>query len=108
MPVARILSTVILLGLLAGPGLATPSPAADRDSGACLNKTERRAAIAGHKAVPLAVAIRSLRGRRAELVRAELCDRGGRLVYVLTLLARNGKVTRAAIDAVNGEPINGP
>ena len=65
--------------------------------------------MATHRAIPLALAIRSLhaRGRRAEVVRANLCERGGRLVYVLTLLPRSGKVTRALIDAGNGEPIGG-
>ena len=41
------------------------------------------------------------------MVRARLCHRGGRLVYVLTLLARNGKVTRATVDAANGSVISG-
>ncbi len=80
-----------------------------RPRGTCLNKAEQRAAVASHRAVPLAQAIRSLRarGRRAEVVRAELCHRGGRLVYELTLLARNGKVTRAQVDAGSGELIDG-
>ena len=34
-------------------------------------------------------------------------SRGDGLVYVLTLLARNGKVTRATVDAASGELING-
>lgn len=65
--------------------------------------------MASHRAIPLALAIRSLRshGHRAEVVRAELCERGGRLVYVLTLLPRSGKVTRAVIDAGSGDPISG-
>ncbi len=78
-------------------------------SKACLSRAEQRAAVTSQKAVPLAAAIRSLRerGHRGEVVRAELCNRGEKLVYVLTLLARSGKVTRATVDAANGEPING-
>lgn len=104
MPVPRILSAVALLGFLAGPALA-----ADAAPRACLSKAEQRAAVADHKAITLAQAIKSLRehGRRAELVRARLCHRDDRLVYVLTLLARSGKVTSATVDAANGDIING-
>ena len=108
MPVSRTIFSLILIGLLAGPGLATSSFAAER-RGECLDKAEQRAAVASHRAIPLALAIRSLheRARRTEVVRADLCQRGGRLVYVLTLLPRSGKVTRAVIDAGNGDPIGG-
>lgn len=115
MPVSRLLPILVTLAALVWPDLAAAQgfmsveqpPAAGRR--ACLNRTEQRAAVAGHKAVPLAAAIKSLRerGHRGEVVRAELCNRGERLVYVLTLLARSGKVTRATVDAANGEPING-
>ena len=112
MPVSRLKIVLVLLGLmtlglLPGPGFATASLAADGARGACLSKVEQRAAVATQQAVPLSQAIRSLhaRGRRAEVVRAELCDRGGRLVYLLTLLPRSGKVTRATIDAASGEPV---
>lgn len=109
MPVTRIISVVFLLGLLAGFGQFLPVQAAEVTSRTCLNRAEQRAAVANNKAVPLAAAIKSLRerGHRGEVVRAELCTRGDRLVYVLTLLARSGKVTRATVDAANGEPITG-
>ena len=124
MPVSRIISVVFLLGLLVFAslvlpgeplpsldmsGLVSPVQAAEVAPRSCLNRTEQRAAVASHKAVPLAAAIKTLRerGHRPEVVRAALCNRGERLVYVLTLLARNGKVTRATVDAANGEPING-
>jgi uncharacterized membrane protein YkoI len=104
MPVPRILPAALLLGLLAVPAFAADSP-----QRACLSKAEQRAAVADHKAITLAQAIKSLRehGRRAELVRARLCHRDDRLVYVLTLLARSGKVTSATVDAANGDIING-
>jgi uncharacterized membrane protein YkoI len=41
------------------------------------------------------------------LLGVRLCRHGERLVYVLTLLARNGKVMRVSIDAANGELMNG-
>jgi len=104
MPVPRILLTALLLGLLAVPAFA-----ADPPQRACLSKAEQRAAVAEHKAITLAQAVKSLRehGRQAELVRARLCHRDDRLVYVLTLLARSGKVTSATVDAANGDIING-
>lgn len=107
MPVSRITTALILLGCLAMPSAA--SHGADRAQGACLTRAEQREAIAEHKAIPLAGAIKLLRdrGRRGEVVRADLCRRDDRLVYELTLLARNGKVTRAVLDAGNGQPISG-
>ncbi len=115
MPVFRTFSFVLALAALMVPGLAgaqgfmTVEQPAGASRGACLNRAEQRAAVAGNKAVPLAAAIKALRerGHRSEVVRAELCRRGENLVYVLTLLARNGKVTRATVDAATGEPING-
>jgi uncharacterized membrane protein YkoI len=86
-----------LFGLLA---FVPPAAAAERDR--CLSPDERRAKIATHAVVPLAKAIRALKVRRAEVVRANLCERGGKLVYLLTVLPRDGKVSRAAIDATTG------
>ncbi|HEY4983214.1 MAG TPA: hypothetical protein VII24_15045 [Pseudolabrys sp.] len=104
MPVSRLLLAALLLGLLAVPAFA-----ADPPDLACLTKTEQRAAVAAHKAIPLAQAIKSMRehGHWAEVVRARLCRRGDDLAYVLTLLAHSGKVTRATVDAANGEILNG-
>jgi hypothetical protein len=115
MLVSRILPLLFAVAALTWSSLAgaqgfmSVEPAAGASRKVCLNRAEQRAAVTGHMAVPLAAAIKSLRerGHRGEVVRAELCNRGERLVYVLTLLARNGKVTRATVDAANGEPING-
>jgi hypothetical protein len=68
----------------------------------CLSPEERRAAIAGRQAVPLARAVSSVRRSvPGEVVRAQLCRNGGALVYMLTVLSRNGRVTRATLDAAN-------
>jgi len=71
---------------------------------ACLTPDQRRAAIAGRRAIPLAHAVRDVKGRvvGSEVVRAALCNHGHRLVYVLTVLAHDGKVTHANIDAASG------
>src|SRR4051794_21105303 len=74
----------------------------------CLHGEQRRAAITGHKAVPVARAMRTARARfGGEVIAARLCEHDEGLVYRLTVLARDGKVTRAAVDAVSGRLIGG-
>jgi uncharacterized membrane protein YkoI len=104
MPVSRLLPAFLLLGLLAVPVLSGPVPAAEVSERACLTKAEQRAAVAAKKAIPLAQAIKSLREHRkhSEVVRARLCRQGEKLVYVLTLLGRSGKVVSATVDAADG------
>jgi uncharacterized membrane protein YkoI len=105
MPVSRLLPILSLFGLLAGALAASPALAASSPEPSCLTKAEQRAAVAANKAIPLAQAIKSLRGRgqRAEVVRARLCRHDETLVYVLTLLGPSGKVISVNVDAVNGE-----
>jgi uncharacterized membrane protein YkoI len=93
---ARGLIVVIML-------LALSSPGRTADAGfACLNKEQRRAVIASGQVVPLSTAIQAARGRRGEVVKARLCYSPNGLVYLLTLLARDGKVTQATVDAASG------
>jgi uncharacterized membrane protein YkoI len=98
----------VLIGLTA-PVSATTAAAAEHH--ACLNKAEQRTAISHGQAVTLATAIRaargSVRGRGArEVVKARLCREPRGLVYVLTVLARNGKVTRTTVDAGSGKVVD--
>jgi uncharacterized membrane protein YkoI len=88
--------------------LAAARPAA-ADPNVCLSQDQRRAAVASHRAIPLARAVRDIRHRAAgaEVVRARLCYHGGELVYVLTVLGRDGKVTRASVNAASGAVIEG-
>jgi uncharacterized membrane protein YkoI len=77
----------------------------------CLSAPEQRAAIAGGQVIPLAAAIRSARGSvggrgAREVVKARLCREGGGLAYVLTVLARDGKVSRTTIDAGSGRVVD--
>lgn len=83
------------------PGASDEAIAADRR---CLSKEQQRSAVSAGKAVPLASAMRSSKRRTpGEIVKAQLCEEpNGSLVYLLTVLARNGKVTRSVIDAANG------
>ncbi|HEX5509682.1 MAG TPA: hypothetical protein VFX37_14365 [Pseudolabrys sp.] len=106
MPVSSTLKLLTLAGLLLA--VAVPAAAAERLHHNCLTKAEQRAAVASHRAISLAHAIRMVRTHRhAEVVRARLCNTPRGLAYVLTLLARNGKVIRATVDAANGIVITG-
>jgi outer membrane biosynthesis protein TonB len=69
----------------------------------CLNPKERQAAIQSGKVINLAAAMRTARKRTSgTLVRASLCQGKEGLVYVLTVLGRDGKVARLTVDAVKG------
>jgi uncharacterized membrane protein YkoI len=76
----------------------------------CLTKAEQRAALSSGQTVTLAVAIRSARGSvrgrgSREVVRARLCHQDKGLVYLLTMLTRDGKVTHTAVDATSGKVV---
>ena len=72
----------------------------------CLSPAERRTAVAGGQAVPLAQAQRGLRTEhRGEVINARLCRANGQLVYLLTVVARHGKVMRVRIDAKTGQVV---
>ena len=87
---------------------ASASEAAERKvsgklaDGQCFTPAQRRHISASGKVVPLGRAIRAARARRSEVVDARLCKGPKGLVYLLTLLAHNGKVTRATVDAASG------
>jgi uncharacterized membrane protein YkoI len=106
MMVSRLLSAVLLLGAVGLPAAAAEAPHQE----SCLTKAEQRAAVDANRAISLAQAIKSLRQYRkySEVVRARLCKRDDKLVYVLTLLGRSGKVVEATVDAVSGEFHAGP
>ena len=77
----------------------------------CLSKSEQRAAISSGQAVTLAQAIRSARGSvpghgSREVVNAKLCREEKGLVYLLTVLSRDGKVTRMTVDATSGKVVD--
>ena len=88
---------------------AAAGPAAAADPPTCLSQDQRRAAVATHRAIPLPRAVRDVRHRAAgaEVVGARLCYHGSELVYVLTVLARDGKFTRASVNAASGVLIDG-
>ena len=74
----------------------------------CLDQKERRAEVESGHVVRLDTALRAVRSKMAgTLVRARLCHGNDGLVYVLTVLARDGKVVRLTIDAVKGTLVGG-
>ena len=75
---------------------------------ACLDQKERRAENEAGHIVQLGAAMRVARSRmQGTVVRARLCRGKDGLVYVLTVLARDGKVGRLTVDAVKGTLIGG-
>jgi uncharacterized membrane protein YkoI len=98
-------SVLILASVLAAAGLATPVKAADPAH--CLTPDQRRTVAASGKVIPLSKAIRATKARRHEVVNARLCQGTKGLVYLLTVVARDGKVIRMAIDAQTGKPVEG-
>src|SRR3954452_15039567 len=84
----------------------TLAAAQAQDRGRCLTRDQQRSALADGKAVPLAAALRNLRHRvPGEVVKARLCQDGDRLIYLLTVLPRDGKVRRAVVDASSGSVV---
>jgi uncharacterized membrane protein YkoI len=92
---------LLLFGVLGLPAMAADVP----PRGTCLTKAEQRAAVAAKRAISLGQAIKSLREHKkySEVVRARLCRYDEKLVYVLTLLGRSGKVISVTVNAVTGE-----
>jgi uncharacterized membrane protein YkoI len=70
---------------------------------ACLDQKERRAENASGGVVRLASAIHVAKSRMpGTVIQARLCRGQDGLVYVLTVLAHDGKVARIVVDAVKG------
>ena len=103
--VAVALPLALVVALAAGSvqGRAEEPAAAANLDRACLGPKERRAEADSGKLVRLATAMRVAHARMpGTVVRARLCHRADGLVYVLTVLARDGKVARIEVDAVKG------
>ena len=70
---------------------------------ACLDQKERRAETASGGVIRLTAAIHAAKSRMpGTVVQARLCHGQDGLVYVLTVLAHDGKVARIVVDAVKG------
>jgi hypothetical protein len=97
------IAAVALAGLVPARAQDSGAPAQARPKLACLDQKERRAESEAGRVVRLGAAIKVARSRMpGTVVRARLCRANDGLVYVLTVLARDGKVAQIAVDAVNG------
>jgi uncharacterized membrane protein YkoI len=92
MILVRTMATGVLL-----LGAAAPAGAADH----CFSRNEQKAKAAAHAVVPLSRVIRQVK-QHGEVIQARLCEHDGHLVYLLTLLAADGKVAQTSIDATSG------
>ncbi len=104
---AALAASLFAAVLPAAPRAGRPAAAAELTTIAqaktqCLTPAQRRNVAASGKVVPLSRAIRAARARKTDVVDAKLCKGPKGLVYLLTLLAQDGKVTRATVDAASG------
>lgn len=105
MTFARRLAVALIAAVLA---LALVPLRAAELQPACLNQKERRAELESGKLIRLSSAIHAARARMpGTVVRARLCHGPDGLVYVLTVLAHDGKVARITVDAVKGTLVGG-
>jgi uncharacterized membrane protein YkoI len=91
-----------------GEDAANPAPAGTAVAHVCLDQKERRAESEAGHIVRLGAAMRAAKARMAgTVVRARLCNGKDGLVYVLTVLGRDGKVARITVDAAKGTLVGG-
>jgi len=85
-----------------------PPGSATEPTHGCLDQKERRAESEAGKVVPLSTAMHVAKRRMpGTIVRARICHGRDGLVYVLTVLAQDGKVARLTVDAVKGTLVGG-
>jgi uncharacterized membrane protein YkoI len=91
------------LSLTSAPARAEEAPQPAAAERVCLDQKERRAEADSGHLIRLSAAMHAARNRMpGTVVRARLCHGPDGLVYVLTVLARDGKVARITVDAVKG------
>jgi uncharacterized membrane protein YkoI len=111
--IAAALALVMACALACAQDAAPPAqPAANQasqqNSQVCLDQKQRRAQMENGQLIRLSAAMHAAKARMpGTVVRARLCQGDDGLVYVLTVLAHNGKVARIAVDAVKGTVIGG-
>ncbi len=69
----------------------------------CLSTAETVEAVRQHQLSSPALALRTAAAHaRAEALRLVLCNANGQFVYEITLLKRDGKITRLQVNASDG------
>ena len=95
--------TLVSLFLPLAPQIA----AADGSLGSCVSDAELRDLVNSGQIVPQIYAFRTARAQAGgDIVRASLCPAETGLVYIITTLSKDGKLTRVTINAVTGKPID--
>jgi uncharacterized membrane protein YkoI len=102
-------AALAVFAVMPARGEEPPRPAATAaDTVHCLDQKERRVESDTGHLVHLSAAMRVARSRMpGTVVRARLCRSDAGLVYVLTVLAHDGKVALLAVDAVKGTLVGG-
>lgn len=112
----KTLTSVLAIGLVTLTlfAAAYPAHAANRHSPrwqvteqvaqACLSRRQIRAAVRSGLAIPLSQLIAVIRATVAGQVlpQPQLCNAGGRLVYLINILNGSGQVQQLTIDAGSG------
>ena len=94
--------TFLALGALVSVSSFGPASSAFADG--CLSPGEARAAAQSGEIVPLSRIIGQIRAAADGeiLPPPQLCNVGGRFVYLVNVLTRGGQVTRLTVDASSG------
>ncbi len=101
--IAALFATTVALTPVRGQEGSRPIYSVSEYPHGCLSPRERRALIESGAVLRLVAVMRMVRVTvPGFLVGAQLCHRSDGFVYLLTLLAFNGKVTQVAVDAVKG------
>jgi uncharacterized membrane protein YkoI len=105
-------ATPLMLGLaivIASARAEEPArPNRDPAGHVCLDQKERRTEATSRTIIRLAAAVAAAKNRMSgSVVRARLCHGQDGLVYVLTVLARDGKVAQIVVDATKGALVGG-
>jgi hypothetical protein len=95
-------AALLAVPIVTVPIMAVPGAGLAAEPRHCLTGDEQRAATAGGKTVPLATVIHTLHRAPKDVIKAQLCQEPDRLVYLLTVLGRDGKVKRTIVDAISG------
>jgi uncharacterized membrane protein YkoI len=95
---SQALALALVLGAASGFG-ADPAAAEG-----CLSAGDARAAVAGGRAIPLSSVLASIRAAvPGDIVSQQLCEFGGRLVYLVDVYSRvSASTTHVQIDAQTG------
>jgi uncharacterized membrane protein YkoI len=92
-----------------GARAAEAEPHAAAVKPVCLSAAETRDEVKAHKLLEPFVALKfAAQQRKAEALSARLCQAGDEFIYEITLLHRDGRLTRVQMEAGTGKLISRP